>query len=222
MTTTLLPAQETVVLLHGLCRTAASMRTMGRALESAGYRVLNLGYDSRHHPLETLAEDVRRRILAEAADATAIHCVTHSMGGILIRRIQATNPLPKLGRVVMLSPPNQGSEVVDRIGHSWIFNTVNGPAGHQLGTAADSFVNQLPPVDFECGILTGDRSINWINSLMIPGPDDGKVAVARARIVGMTGFKVVHASHSFIMHKKSVIQDTLCFLQTGSFLNESG
>ena len=221
MTTTPLPAQATVVLLHGLARTAASMKRMAKHLESAGYCVLNLDYDSRHHPIETLADDVRSRILAETADATAIHCLTHSMGGILLRQIQATDPLPKLGRVVMLSPPNQGSEVVERIGHSWIFNTVNGPAGHQLGTAADSFVNRLPPVDFDCGILTGDRSINWINSLMIPGLDDGKVAVARARIAGMSAFKVVHASHSFIMHKKNVIEDTLHFLQTGSFFSDS-
>jgi len=217
MTTPTVPAQEIVVLLHGLARTAASMQQMADALESAGYRVLNLGYDSRHQPIESLARDVRARILAASADADKVHCVTHSMGGILVRQIQASDPIPKLGRVVMLSPPNQGSELVDRIGHWWIFRKINGPAGQQLGTAAGSFVNQLPPVDFVCGILTGDRSINWINSLMISGPDDGKAAVARATVPGMTAYKVVHATHPFIMQKKSVIRDTLHFLQTVQF-----
>jgi len=216
-----LPAQETVVLLHGLARSASSMQKMADALESAGYRVLNLNYDSRHQPIDTLARDLHARILAASPDADKIHCVTHSMGGILVRQIQASDPIPKLGRVVMLSPPNQGSEVVDRIGHWWIFRKINGPAGQQLGTAADSFVNLLPPINFDCGILTGDRSINWINSFMIPGPDDGKVAVARARVSGMNACKVVHATHPFIMQKKSVIRDTIHFLQTGRFLDES-
>jgi len=139
------------------------------------------------------------------------------MGGILVRQIQATDPISKLGRVVMLSPPNQGSEVVDRIGDWRIFKSINGPAGQQLGTAEDSFVNQLGPVPFDCGIITGDRSINWINSGMIPGPDDGKVSVARARVAGMSAFKVVHATHPMIMKKKSVIKNTLRYLNSGSF-----
>ena len=217
MTTLQLPAQETVVLLHGLARTNASMKSLAQALESKDYRVVNLGYDSRHHSIETLAHDVRRRIIKETKDAESIHFVTHSMGGILVRQIQATDPISNLGRVVMLSPPNQGSEVVDRIGDWRLFKKTNGPAGQQLGTAEDSFVNQLGPVQFECGIITGDRSINWINSGLIPGPDDGKVSVERARVVGVSAFKVVHATHPMIMKKKSVIADVLRFLKTGAF-----
>jgi len=193
------------------------MEKMAEALESKGYRVVNLGYDSRHHSIETLADDVRHRILTKTNDVEAIHFVTHSLGGILVRQIQATKPLPNLGRVIMLSPPNQGSEVVDRIGDWWFFEKVNGPAGQQLGTAAGSFVNQLPPIDFDCGVITGDRSINWINSCMIPGKDDGKVSIKSAQTDALKAFKVVHVTHPLIMKKKSVIRDVLAFLETGAF-----
>jgi len=212
-----LPAQDTVVLLHGLARSPKSMDRMDEALQSAGYHTLNLDYDSRHHSVETLAENVRTRILAQTKGARSIHFVTHSLGGILVRQIQASDPLPNLGRAVMLSPPNQGSEVVDRIGHWGLFKTINGPAGQQLGTAEDSFVNRLPSIDFECGIITGDRSINWINSGMIPGKDDGKVSIENAKETGATAFKVVHASHPMIMKKKSVIDEVIRFLKTGQF-----
>lgn len=212
-----LPAQDTVVLLHGLARSPESMNRMDEALQSAGYHTLNLGYDSRHHDIETLAEDLRRRIESGTKDAAAVHFVTHSLGGILVRQIQASKPLPNLGRVVMLSPPNQGSEVVDRIGDWWLFKKINGPAGQQLGTAADSFVNQLPPIDFDCGVIIGDRSINWINSGMIPGKDDGKVSVERAQEEGVEAFKVVHATHPMIMKKKAVIGEVIHFLDNGSF-----
>ena len=191
------------------------MRALQRALARAGYTVHNRGYDSRHHPIPVLADHVAREIRSLTADAATVHMVTHSMGGILVRQMESTRPLAKLGRVVMLSPPNHGSEVVDRIGHTWIFDKVNGPAGKQLGTAPDSFVNQLGPVRFECGIITGDRSINWINSCIIPGPDDGKVSVESARVDGMTAFKVVHANHAFITSNKRVITEVIRFLKTG-------
>ncbi len=212
-----LPAQETVVLLHGLARSPRSMHKMEVALIDADYAVLNLGYDSRHHTIEKLAETVSQQIQAGTASATRVHIVTHSMGGILVRQMQAVAPLSNLGRVVMLSPPNQGSEVVDKIGDTWIFRKVNGPAGQQLGTDSDSFVNQLPPIDFECGVLTGDQSINWVNSCMIPGKDDGKVSTQSAKTEDLADFKVHHVTHPFIMKKKAVIDDVIRFLKTGKF-----
>lgn len=217
LTSTSLLAQEHVVLLHGLARTTSSMHKMETALNSAGYTVHNLGYDSRHQTVEELALDVTEQIEKVTSNASQIHIVTHSLGGILVRQIQATTPLAKLGRVVMLSPPNAGSEVVDRIGHWWLFKKLNGPAGQQLGTDHTSLVNQLGKIDFECGVITGDRSINWINSLMIPGKDDGKVSITSAKVQGLADYKVVHATHPYIMKKKSVIVDVIHFLQTACF-----
>jgi pimeloyl-ACP methyl ester carboxylesterase len=210
-------ANETVVLLHGLARTSSSMDKMQSALVAAGYDTLNIDYPSRQHKVEILAEAVRRQIVEHTTDSTKVHFVTHSMGGILIRQIQQTAPLSNIGRVVMLSPPNQGSEVIDRIGSNKAVQKVNGPAGNQLGTQAGSFVSELGPVDFELGILTGDRSINWINSMMLPGKDDGKVSVESAKVDGMSAYKVVHATHPMIMKKKAIIEDTLNFLKTGQF-----
>jgi esterase/lipase len=212
-----LPAQEHVVLLHGLARSPHSMQKMASALEAEGYVVHNLSYDSRHHSIEVLADEVGQRIRECTASASRVHVVTHSLGGILVRQIQETDPVPNLGRVVMLSPPNEGSEVVDQIGDTWIFKKVNGPAGQQLGTSSDSFVNQLGAIDFECAVITGDRSINWINSLMIPGKDDGKVSVESADFEGVSAFKVVHVTHPMIMKKKTVIEDVIRFLKSGAF-----
>lgn len=217
LTHSTLPAQDHVVLLHGLVRSSRSMQKMEVALQKEGYVVHNLDYDSRHHSIEQLAESVGQQISAKTEAATRVHFVTHSLGGILIRHIQATAPIPKLERVVMLSPPNRGSEVVDKIGHWWLFRKINGPAGQQLGTRSDGFINKLPAIDFDCGVLTGDRSINWINSLMIQGKDDGKVSVASAQIEGVTSFKAVHATHPMIMKNQSVIKEAISFLKTGAF-----
>ena len=210
-------ANEAVVLLHGLMRQPSSMSKMADALADEGYTVHNLGYPSREFPIEDLAKQVRQEISTLVASKQTVHFVTHSMGGILVRQIQKTDPLPNIGRVVMLSPPNKGSEVVDTIGDWKLFNEANGPAGNQLGTAANGFIAKLGPVNFECGIITGDRSINWINSYIIPGQDDGKVSVESAKVAGMQAYKVVHATHPMIMKKKSVIEEVVQFMKNGSF-----
>lgn len=210
-------SKETVVLLHGLARTSKSMVKMETALKAEGYHTLNIDYRSRHHKVELLAEQVREQIIADANDATKIHFVTHSMGGILVRQIQKSAPIENIGRVVMLSPPNQGSEVIDKIGGQQAVKKVNGPAGNQLSTDPDGFIAQLGPVNFELGVLTGDRSINWINSCIIPGKDDGKVSIESAKVEGMSDYKVLHATHPMIMKKASVIMEVLLFLKTGHF-----
>jgi len=118
----------------------------------------------------------------------------------------------------MLAPPNEGSEVADKLGDLSLYKWINGPAGNELGTDKNSVPNQIGPAHFPVGVIAGDRSINWINSLfLIPGRNDGKVSVERAKLAGMSDFLVVHATHPFIMRNDEVIRQTIKFLQTGTF-----
>lgn len=212
--------KEGVVLLHGLCRTDSSMKKMAKQLESAGFIVENVGYPSRTESIEKLSDDAIGSALESPSlkDCQKIHFVTHSMGGILVRSYFARHTLDQLGRVVMLGPPNQGSEVVDSLKSWYIFRKLNGPAGSEMGTKADSTPNSLGPVNFECGVIAGDRSVNWINSLaMIDGKDDGKVSIERTKVAGMKEHIVIHTTHTFMMRNKKVIACTIRFLKEGTF-----
>ena len=215
--TTHLKAEEVVILLHGLIRTSASMEVMEDALLEEAYSVHNIDYPSRHFPIEQLAKEVREQVETLTESEDTIHFVTHSMGGILVRTIQKEAPLENIGRVVMLSPPNQGSELADSLSDLRIYYWINGPAGDQLGTDPGGYINSLGPVDFELGVITGDRSINWINSIIIPGKDDGKVSIERAKVEGMKDYKVIHATHPYIMKNNEAVTATIRFLKSGSF-----
>ncbi len=196
------------------------MTKMASALEAAGYVAINMDYPSRTSNIQDLAETVIADALANPSitNTDKIHFVTHSLGGILVRQYLKSNTIENLGRVVMLGPPNQGSEIVDKLGDLALFEAVHGPSGQQLGTAADSIPNQLGPVDFELGIIAGDRSMNWINSFtMIDGPDDGKVSVQRTRVAGMADHIVIHSTHPYLMRNKQAIRKTIQFLGTGRF-----
>jgi triacylglycerol lipase len=215
------PAQdrEYVILLHGLCRTSRSMIPMQQALSQAGYNVVNVDYPSRSATVEDLSEAAIGKAVGdcERAGAVKIDFVTHSLGGILVRSYLSRHAVPALGRVVMLGPPNRGSEVVDKLGRFWLFKKINGPAGNELGTGPDSTPNKLGPANFCAGIIAGSRSINWINSLLIPGADDGKVSVERTKLDGMADHIVIPASHPFIMRDRAAISQALSFLKTGRF-----
>jgi len=210
---------ECVVLLHGLARSSASLSKMGNYLKRAGYRVVNRDYSSRKLPIEKLADQTVSHAVQTCDEhkAKKIHFVSHSMGGILIRYYLSQHQLVNLGHIVMLSPPNKGSEVVDKLRNVPGFYAINGPAGMQLGTDKNSLPNQLQPVDYPVGIITGNKSINLILSLLIPGIDDGKVSVENARLDGMTDFLVVEHTHPMIMRSDDVIRQTEFFLKHRQF-----
>jgi len=208
-----------VILLHGLGRTAMSMASLAHELETRGYRVTNLSYPSTDFPVETLTRDYLTPAVQRCREGgcSSLHMVSHSLGGILIRQFLQTHTLPADSRIVMLSPPNQGSELADHLKSYRLYHWVTGPAGQQLGTAMDSVPRKLPPVDATIGVITGSESWNPFYSYLIPGPDDGKVAVDRARLAEMSDFLVVPASHTFIMDDDEVIDQTLHFLAYGRF-----
>lgn len=119
----------------------------------------------------------------------------------------------------MLSPPNKGSEVADTLRHTMFYRWATGPAGQQLGTDPDSLPNRLAPIDAEVGVISGRRSSDpWFSSLF-RGENDGKVAVARARLDEMKDFLVVDAGHTFIMLRRDVMEQTYHFLCHGQFLD---
>jgi triacylglycerol lipase len=210
---------DCVVLLHGLSRSEYSMLLIQEALEFHGYHVVNDSYPSDSAPIEDLVRNVGRSVARCGGERT--HFVTHSLGGILARIWLETERPLNMGRVVMLAPPNHGTEIVDRLAAQdlvpGLLDFVTGPAARELGTDAESVPAQLGPVDFELGIIAGNRAISPLGPILIEGPNDGTVSVDSTRVDGMSDHIVLPTTHALMMGNPIVLAEILEFLRNGVF-----
>lgn len=219
-----LPAAETrepdcVVLLHGIGMRGFVMNRLGSALEENGYRVVNISYPSRDLPFEQLvsehlAGELRKH---DVARAPRLNFVTHSMGSLLVRKLIQNARPANLGRVVMIGPPNHGSAVADWAAENALLDSFMGENLARLGTGEDAIVRALGPADFEVGIIAGEVAINPVFSKILGGKNDGAVTVESARLEGMRDFIVVPYSHTVMLWREEVINQTLAFLREGHF-----
>ena len=211
-------AKECVILIHGLAKSSGSMNTLEKHLKAQRYTVVNLDYPSTHFDIQTLAQNYIPQALFKCDSHSTIHFVTHSMGGILLRQYLTQHDIPRLGRVVMLAPPNQGSELVDKLYGVPGYRLIGDPASTQLGTRSEHLPPNLGEAHYELGIVAGNRSLNPILSRFIPQRDDGKVSVRNTRLRGMRAHLIAPTSHIFIMQHPLVIEQTLHFLDSGTFM----
>ncbi|MDY6920350.1 MAG: hypothetical protein SV765_09060 [Pseudomonadota bacterium] len=214
----------TVVLLHGLGRTALAMKGLERFLNRQGYRVINQGYRSRQGNIAQLSERLFAGLQSRLPATGPIDFVTHSLGGILLRYGLQHELLPsqRLGRAVMLAPPSQGSELVDTLRQWPLLPRIMGPAFLELGTDTGSvplalLQREQRALPLPVGIIAGRKSHEPWFAPLFDGDNDGKVAVTRARHPAMTDFRVLDVGHTLIMNDRQVRQQILHFLQYGYF-----
>jgi triacylglycerol lipase len=208
---------DDVVLLHGLGRSDRAMRPLEHALARAGYRVHNLAYPSLAEEPAQLVAIVQEQVDACCARAERLHFVTHSLGGLVARAALAERPRANLGRVVMLAPPNNGSEYGDLVRESGLGGGELAPALAALGTDPAGFARALPVPSYELGVIAGTRTLNPLDAVVIAGASDGAVSVASTQLPGMTDFVTVDATHASIRRRADVHAQVIAFLRDGRF-----
>ena len=215
-------SKDCVILMHGLARSSSSLLLMEWKLKREGFQTVNINYPSTDYTIEELAEATVPTALAKCKDASVVHFVTHSMGGILLRywMEQAERRPKKLGRSVMLGPPNQGTPLVDQMTVIPGFELWNGPAGMQLGTGDNSLPLSLGPVDWPLGIVAGSQSVSPFLSAMLDEANDGKVPVSATTVQGMADHIILPVTHTFMMNNPKVQDQVFAFLKTGKFVRD--
>lgn len=201
-----LTPHELVVVAHGMGRSPFSMWPLKKALEAEGYEVLNFGYSSFCCTIAEIGESLRRELKAKMGPQhTKVHFVGHSLGNIVFRYVLTRDSLPeRVGRVVMLAPPNQGANAANSFSSfaGWLLRPVP-----ELRADSTSTVRRLPRVrDVQIGVIAAR--------------DDRTVKLPETHLPEETGHLVVAGGHSFIMRREDVKVQTVTFLRTGRFAPE--
>jgi len=203
---------EEVVLLHGLARTDRSLRPLEKRLSAAGFWVHNLRYPSTELGPEALVAHLHQQLAACCAGAPRLHFVTHSLGGILVRAYLAEHALENLGRVVMLAPPNQGSELAAALQALPPYHWIGGPAAGEI--AAGPPFAALPD-GLEVAVIAGGTADGRGFNPLLSDNNDGIVTVAETALPDARDRMTVNAVHTVIAAAPETIAATLKFLESG-------
>jgi len=215
-----------VIVLHGLFRSATSMNRMCRVLrEEGGYTVFNVSYPTTRGDLADHARSLAR-IIANLEGITELNFVAHSLGNLVVRHYLADHtraelgvyPDPRIKRIVMLGPPNQGSQIADALAGVGLFHAVAGQSASQLGGGWSELEDALAIPACEFGILAGGRGGRGYNPLL-EGDNDLVVSVETTRLPDAADFAVLPVIHTLMMDDRTVQEYTLRFLKHGYFIS---
>jgi pimeloyl-ACP methyl ester carboxylesterase len=212
--------KETVVLLHGIGRTKRSMKALEKALSQDGYNVINIDYPSRKQSTNTCAKSIVDEIKKFCGPEDKIHFVAHSMGAIIVRQLLAAEPIANIGNIVLLGPPNHGSEIADFL-HQWVlYKQFYGPAGQEL-TTIYAQKTPFPAISQSFGVIAGNLCLNPFSVWILPTKSDGIVTIESTKLSGMLDHIVLSCTHSFMMMNKKVIDQVLFFLKNSKFKHDT-
>ncbi|MGN6210416.1 esterase/lipase family protein [Asticcacaulis sp.] len=212
--------ENQVVLFHGLAETPTIMASLEMVLRLEGAGVDNVAYPSTLFAADVLVQQYILPIFDRHKDATHLHFVTHSLGGVLLHAALQQYRPRNLGRVVMTAPGLHGSEVLEVYRRNWWFRMIYGPAAFQSGTGSDGFAGQLRAhADYELGIIAGAVSLDPMANLLAPWPHDGKISVNRTKLAGMRDHIVLPLPHDLLSSDPMAVGQVQHFLKYGHFLH---
>lgn len=208
-----------VIMIHGLFNSSSRMDRFEEYFKERGYQVLNIDYPSADYPVEELSQKYLKPIVdsISVAEEQDVHFITHSLGGLVLRHYLTHNNPPGLGRVVMLSPPNHGSELADLFLKRSLARKIAGPATMELRTENNGFFEKLGPIDYNLGIIAGNKSYTRGTDRHLPGADDGMVAIDSMKLEGMTDFIILNEHHRGLTRSIDAMKQAEYFLKNRQF-----
>ena len=219
--------KDIVIVFHGIYGKAKTLNAITDTLEKEGYSGINIQYPTTEDTVEKITEKyiapnvesviktveeenvIRRK---QGLPEIKINFIVHSMGTGVLRYYLKTHKLNNLGKVVFISPPSHGSQLSDNPISDIIKDTL-GDAVKQFKTSSDSFVNSLGEPDYQCYVMIGNKSGNFLYSILIPGIDDGMVPFKTSRLNNCNYKVIENATHTSILEDKRTLNEIADYLK---------
>ncbi len=213
--------KETVYVLHGYLSHPIAMHGTVKEIERHGFDVVNYGYNSVTLDIRDIATQLKQQLRSYGSMDT-IHFVTHSMGGLVVRALvqQSRNDtlMPVIDRIVMLTPPNKGSELADFFSQIRVLDWILGPNLDNMTTDTGALWHTLSKMQEQrVGIIAGMSFRDARFSPIMECPHDGKVTVSRAMLNRGEDRIIVKQNHRQVLFSTQIRKKIVSYLTTGSF-----
>ena len=209
------------IIFHGIYGESKDLQHISNILNVKGYPVVNIQYPTTTHPIEEMTEKyitpviekqiknlniLNSNLKTEDQKNLKINFIVHSMGSVLLRYYLKNHKIDNMGKVMFISPPSHGSPLSDNpISDSIPYFL--GPAVSQIKTDKNSFINTLGEPDYQCYILIGDHSDNFLYSFIIPGKDDGMIPFSTAGLQSCSMKVIINTTHTSILESEDTFRE---------------
>lgn len=192
-------SKETIVVIHGFGSKRLWMLPLASRFKH-DFHVINWSYFSLAGSIDTHAARFAEFLKTIKTDRK-INIVAHSMGSIVTRAALRSGTIDRINRVVLLAPPNSGSNVARYA--RFLLGPICKPIS-ELSSDELSYVNQLPKtIQYETGVIASKFDI------LVP--------VKNTMMEGLSDYKVVNGTHNSLLFSGKVASMANQFIQTGSF-----
>ncbi|MGA2624642.1 MAG: hypothetical protein ABSF91_12360 [Bacteroidota bacterium] len=213
-------SNQKVYLIHGYGSSTLLLKSIENYLKKNGFETVNYSYHSIRDDIRKTGHNLYNQIKQDRIDTVSF--VTHSMGALVMRALLTysikDSSFPTIYRIVMITPPNHGTEIADFFSSSSIFKFFLGPNVENMKTDSNSLANRLPlPLKSQVGIIVGEKSDSTGYNPFIKGSNDGYVTPDEAKLGMEKDFRIIYKSHTLITQSKKTRRLVLSFLRNGTF-----
>lgn len=204
---------ETVILVNGLWMPAWVLTMLARRLRRCGYDVRSFTYRSVACSLRESADLLQRFI--DSLPAAAIHFVGYSLGGIVVHALFHYHPQQRLGRIVTLGSPHQGSRAAASVAQFALGRRL---LGKSLPALTPGEARNWPWPARETGTIAGTFKFGL--GCILPGQaglSDGTVRLVETQLAEAKDRISFPVSHFGLLTSPQVAQAICRFLAAGRF-----
>lgn len=204
--------QEAVVLVHGLWTHRVVMAYLAARLRRAGFAAYGLTYRSVRADLGDNANALAA--LVARLPHAVVHCVGHSLGGLVSLACLARHKPRKVRRVVLLASPVSGCEAGRQLSAAAWARPLLGRTC-RIWTAPERLVADER---YEIGTIAGTRALGLgALILRLDGNHDGVVRLEEARYPRERDHVALPLAHSQVLVSPLAARQVVAFLRSGRF-----